>query len=128
MTDKTFWEITIIIIGGLSSVLGFAKLLMEIVIKPILNYKSKLKSQEEADSHRTILDAIEELKEGQLDLKGDLEILKKNQKSDRKLNKVIAELSLSIADETGEKGYTNGRTAETKQKARRILLEDYNEE
>jgi hypothetical protein len=88
---------------------------------------SEAKIKAEADSHAPIVEKIDAMREelsGQIkSVKDELDKIRKEQQSDRDLNKQIARLSLAMADENGERSGTNGKTKKAAQDLREILLQ-----
>lgn len=88
---------------------------------------SEAKIKAEADSHAPIAEKIDAMREelsGQIkSIKDELDEIRKEQQSDRDLNKQIARLSLAMADENGERSGANGKTKKAAQDLREILLQ-----
>lgn len=112
-------------IGYLAAIYGFARLLLADWSKK-RKEQMQAKIDAEAESHAPLVEQIEALGSSlgtKIDrIHSELDDIRKEQQEDRDLNKQVARLSLAMADETGERAGTNGKTREAAQKLRETLL------
>lgn len=125
--EMTEFEKTII---ELIKWIGYAGIIYGTSRGIILAVSKALKKLEDI-SHKPIIKAMEDMQEsinGRLD-KTDKKIEELDEKVNRSLeiNAANAELALSMADETGEHGATNGRTRESASKLREIIYKNVKE-
>jgi hypothetical protein len=113
-------------VGYLAVIYGFYRVISQDWSKKRKEI-SEAKIKAEADSHAPIVEKIDAMREelsGQIkSVKNELDEIRKEQQSDRDLNKQIARLSLAMADENGERSGTNGKTKKAAQDLREILLQ-----
>lgn len=113
-------------VGYLAVIYGFYRVISQDWSKKRKEI-SEAKIKAEADSHAPIVEKIDAMREelsGQIkSVKNELDEIRKEQQSDRDLNKQVARLSLAMADENGERSGTNGKTKKAAQDLREILLQ-----
>ena len=119
-------------LGTLAQLVGYLSAIYVFVRLIISDWNKKRKDAQqakidaEADAHEPIIQKIDDVKTEilmEVDLvKKDVEVINKRQMEDRSLNKLVAQLALSTADETGESGKTNGNTKRAKDALRQELL------
>lgn len=117
----------IYLIKDLVLIFGFIKAVIELMVKPLVRWIQNNRQENEYKSHKGILDNLEEIKETQGNMNEKIDELALNQKRDRVLTKGVAKLALASADETREKGATNGKTSKAGDELRTMVMEGFGE-
>lgn len=116
------------IIGVLVTVLGFSKLLMEVVFKPYNKYQNENKQAYDNKSHEPLKSEMKQLHDSILELSEDLRRMEKVQKTHRKATVLTAKALLSLVSDLTIKGSPNGNTQIDLGKLRDHLYDTTDEE
>lgn len=103
-------RIIMLVIGVLGTLLGFIKLLVEVVLKPFNAYKEQTKRESEERSHEPLFIEIRKLTGMFENFNTDIEKMEKTQRINSKTSILTAKALLSLVTDLSVKGEPNGKT------------------
>lgn len=100
----------LLVATSLGALLGFFKLLMEVVLKPLSAYKEKIKCEEEKKSHAPLIEEIQKANQATEEVMEQVQELKQWQDTNNKITIYTAKTLMSLVTDISIKGTPNGAT------------------